>query len=138
LNEGQREDLLPTIGHHRHQKTNHDAAAEKRVLKLNKSEEKGGWQRFAKGVLICSAALWVLAIPSLAMGDPKTTPPGHHRRSEGHRKHPGMVVPGHGNDYSPPAKGHQMPELDAGSFSAALALLVGGTMILRGRRHRRP
>jgi hypothetical protein len=105
------------------------------VLRTRRAGWKFGWARFAKGLLLCTAAAWVLGAPSIAMADPKTSPPG---QRNGHEKHPGMTVPGHGNGYSPPARGHQMPELDAGSFGAALALVAGGTMILRGRRHRKP
>jgi hypothetical protein len=90
------------------------------VLRTRRAGWKFGWARFAKGLLLCTAAAWA---------------PG---QRNGHEKHPGMTVPGHGNGYSPPARGHQMPELDAGSFGAALALVAGGTMILRGRRHRKP
>jgi hypothetical protein len=94
-------------------------------------------ERFVRGLVVMSAfGFLLLALPALADHQPGHNPPGQTGFSDPQHEGPGRGV-GHHTDNrgnsGHPAPGH-VPELDPGLIGSAAVLLIGGTLVLHGRR----
>jgi hypothetical protein len=97
--------------------------------------------RWLSGLALAALALgFLLASPALADHKPSHNPPGQSgggSSDPGHEGHGRGQGVGHhtGNrgNSGHPAPGH-VPELDPGLLGSAAVLLIGGTLVLHGRR----
>lgn len=91
-------------------------------------------------VLVAGSLAALMTAPALAGHKPSHNPPGQTGFSDPRHEGPGRGVGHHtGNrgNSGHPAYGH-LPELDPGLVGSAALLLVGGTLVLRGRRRLEP
>jgi len=89
-------------------------------------------------VLVVGSLAALIAAPALA--DPPGSPPGQTGFSDARHEGPGKGLGHHdGNrgESGHAAPGH-LPELDPGVAGSAALLLIGGTLVLRGRRRLEP